>query len=119
MSRHPYPIIVMQFISGTPIGIISNSHEIIEIKLWEAYLLNDRNNIHKALTQFSIDHGPVESIQHEPGRIIYRFHASDWENDIKHILYENRIPVVIKPTVVHDALPGKRHSVPFHETVLA
>jgi hypothetical protein len=109
----------MQFISGTPIGIISDSHEIIEIKLWEAYLLNDRNNIHKALNQFSIDRGPVESVQHEPGRIVYRFLASDWENDIKQILYENRIPVVIKPTVLHDALPGKRHSGSFREAVLA
>jgi hypothetical protein len=109
----------MQFIAGTPIGIISDSQEIIEIKIWEAYLLNDRNNVHTALNQFSIDRGPVESTQHEPGRIVYRFLAEDWENDIKHILYENRIPVVIKPTVLHQELLGKRPSTPFRETVLA
>lgn len=96
----------MKFISGTPVGIISDSREIIEIKLWETYLLHDRTNIHLALNQFSVDHGPVENAQHEPGRIVYRFHAEDWENDIKHLLYENRIPVVIKPTVVH-ALPQR------------
>lgn len=96
----------MKFISGTPVGIISDSREIIEIKLWETYLLHDRTNIHLALNQFSVDRGPVENAQHEPGRIVYRFHAEDWENDIKHLLYENRIPVVIKPTVVH-ALPQR------------
>lgn len=100
----------MQFIAGTPVGIISDSHEIIEIKLWEAYLLNDRNRVHKALNQFSIDRGPVESNHHEPGRIVYRFLAEDWESDIKQILYENRIPVVIKPIVVHNKLSGQRHT---------
>ncbi len=109
----------MQFIAGTPVGIISDSQEIIEIKLWEAYLLNDRNNIHIALNQFSIDRGPVESAQHEPGRIVYRFLAADWENDIKHILYENRIPVVIRPTVLHHELAGKRQSGSFREAILA
>jgi hypothetical protein len=88
----------MQFIAGTPVGIISDSREVIEIKLWEAYLLNDRSNLHVALNQFSIDHGPVENVQHEPGRIVYRFTAEDWENDIKHLLYQNRIPVVVKPS---------------------
>ncbi len=89
----------MQFIAGTPVGIISDSREIIEIKLWEAYLLQDRTNLHLALNQFSVDHGPVENVQHEPGRLAYRFFAEDWENDIKHLLYENRIPVVVKPSI--------------------
>ncbi|HYC83781.1 MAG TPA: hypothetical protein VEB86_01110 [Chryseosolibacter sp.] len=90
----------MQFIAGTPVGIISDAQEVIEIKLWEAYLLHHRSNLHVALNQFSIDHGPVENGQHEPGRIVYRFRAEDWENDIKHLLYENRIPVIVKPSVL-------------------
>jgi hypothetical protein len=97
----------MQFIAGTPVGIYSDAEEIIEIKLWEAYILTNRNKVHVALTQFSIDRGPVENTQHEPGRIVYRFRAEDWETDIKHILYENRIPVTIKPTVVHKTPPAK------------
>jgi hypothetical protein len=90
----------MQFIAGTPVGIISDAREIIEIKLWEVYLLQDRTNLHIALNQFSIDHGPVENVHHEPGRIVYRFMAEDWENDIKHLLYQNRIPIVVKPSVL-------------------
>lgn len=84
--------------------------EIIEIKVWEAYLLVDRTNLNRALNQFSLGHGPVENVNHEPGRLIYRFHAEDWENDIKHLLYENRIPVVIKPHILHQPLPTKRAS---------
>jgi hypothetical protein len=100
----------MKFIAGTPVGIISNAEEIIEIKLWEAYLLHDRTNLHGALNQFSIDHGPVENAQHEPGRIVYRFRADAWESDIKHLLYANRIPVVIKPTVLHTSPQTQRGS---------
>ena len=109
----------MQFIAGTPVGIISDSQEIIEIKLWEAYLLQDRTNLALALSQFSIDHGPVENAHHEHGRVIYRFRAEDWENDIKHILYENRIPVVIKPTVVHNTSPIGQGSLVTQELVLS
>lgn len=87
----------MHFIAGTPVGIFSDAQEIIEIKLWEVYLLQDRTNLHLAMNQFSIDNGPVENAHHEPGRITFRFRANDWENDIKHLLYENRIPMVIKP----------------------
>jgi hypothetical protein len=99
----------MYFIAGTPLGVISDARQIVEIKLWETYLLNDRSNLTLALNQFSIDRGPVENSQHEQGRIAYRFFAEDWENDIKHLLYENRIPVTMKPTLIH---PGAINRTP-------
>src|SRR5687767_4380598 len=98
----------MQFIAGTPVGLISDTDEIVEIKLWEVYLLNNRANLHKMLTNLSIDNGPVENVQHEHGRVSYRFLAGVWENSIKHVLYDNRIPVIIKPMVVHTGAPRKR-----------
>ena len=101
----------MQFIAGTPVGTISDEHEIVEIKLWEIYLLNNRANLHKTLAASSVDHGPVEKVQHEPGRVYYRFEASEWENNIKHLLYEYRVPVIVRPTVIHDLRPAKREGV--------
>jgi hypothetical protein len=95
----------MQFIAGTPVGIISDSQEIVEVKLWEVYIVSSRSKLHVILNQYAVDRGPVENIQHEPGRIVYRFTAEDWENDVKPLLYNNRIPVIIKPTVVHTELP--------------
>ena len=96
----------MQFIAGTPVGMISDSAEIIEIKLWEVYLLNNRSSLSKLLTELSCDHGPVENMQHEHGRVNYRFQADTWESTIKPLLYEYRIPVIIKPTVIHSS--GRR-----------
>jgi hypothetical protein len=90
----------MQFIAGTPLGILSDARQVVEIKLWETYLLNDRTNISLALNQFSIDRGPNEADRYEPGRLVYRFFAEDWESDIKYLLYENRIPVTVRPTLV-------------------
>lgn len=98
----------MQFIAGTPVGIISNAQEVIEIKLWETYLLHDRSNLHETLNTFSVDRGPIIGAEYEPGRIHYRFNAGDWEGTVKHLLYENRIPVVIKPMVVHEQRVVKR-----------
>lgn len=97
----------MQFIAGTPVGIISNAQEIVEIKLWETYLLHNRTNLNQALNQFSIDRGPIDNLHHEPGRIAYRFYAEDWENEVKHILYENRIPVVVKPNYLRKNISEK------------
>jgi hypothetical protein len=103
----------MQFITGTPNRIISDAREIVEIKLWETYLLNDRRNLSLALNQFSVDHGPVENVHHEPGRVSYRFFAEDWENDIRHLLYENRIPVTIKPVLVHESVIVRQNTTVF------
>jgi hypothetical protein len=94
-TLHPNPF-VMQFIAGTPVGVISDTQQIIEIKLWETYLLQDRSNLNFLLNKFSIDNGPIDSNHPEPGRILYRFLAKNWEADVKHLLYDNRIPVVIR-----------------------
>src|SRR5687767_4689107 len=101
----------MQFIAGTPVGTISDIHEIVEIKLWEVYLQNNRSNLYKALTESSVDNGPVEKVQHEPGRVYYRFEAEIWENNIKHLLYKNRVPVIVRPTVIHEPPQLKQESV--------
>jgi hypothetical protein len=101
---------LMQFIAGTPIGLISDTQEIIEIKLWEVYLLNNRSNLYKVLTELSCDHGPVENVQHEHGRVSYRFLAGTWESTIKPMLYDNRVPVIIKPTIIHTSPQSKRGS---------
>lgn len=84
----------MQFIN-TPAGVTRKHQEIVEIKLWEIYLVINRADVSKRLIEASIDNGPVEKDSHEEGRVSFRFYAKDWEN-IKHLLYEHRIPVVVQ-----------------------
>jgi hypothetical protein len=74
--------------------------EIIVVKLWEIYLLYHPANLYKVLTDFSIDNGPKDDEQ-VAGRVIFRFSAGAWEENIKNLLYEYRIPVVIQSNRLH------------------
>jgi hypothetical protein len=82
-----------------------NSQEIVEVKFWEIYLLNNRANLYKFLAESSIDSGPVEQRQYEPGRVSYRFFTSVWQSKVKPLLLENRIPVVLKTSLSHTVRP--------------
>ena len=86
----------MQTIADTPAGLKESRQEIVEIKLWEVYLLYNRRNLYKTLSTYSLDNGPVEKDQQEEGRVSFRFMAFDWERTIKQLLYDNRIPVIIQ-----------------------
>lgn len=86
----------MQTITDTPAGFKDSRQEIVEIKLWEVYLLYNRRNLYSTLSTYSLDNGPVEKGQQEEGRVTFRFMAFDWERTIKQLLYDNRIPVVIQ-----------------------
>jgi hypothetical protein len=79
-----------------PAGYKETRQEIVEIKLWEVYLLYNRGNLYNTLSTYSIDNGPVEKGQQEAGRVSFRFMNYDWERTIKQLLYDNRIPVIVQ-----------------------
>lgn len=86
----------MQKFTDTPGGYQQSRPEIVEIKLWEVYLMYNRQNLYNTLSTYSLDNGPVEKDQQEEGRVSFRFMAFDWDRAIKQLLYDNRIPVVIQ-----------------------
>ena len=86
----------MQPITDTPAGYKDSRQEIIEIKLWEVYLLYNRRNLYNTLSTYSLDNGPVEKDHQEEGRVSFRFMTFDWERTIKQLLYDNRIPVIVQ-----------------------
>jgi hypothetical protein len=69
--------------------------EIIVVKLWEIYLLYHPASLYKVLTDFSLDKCPQDD-QQLSGRVIFRFSKTAWEENVRDILYEHRIPVVIQ-----------------------
>ena len=87
---------VMQTRIDRPAGYKESQQEIVEIKLWEVYLLYNRRNLYNTLSTYSLDNGPVEKDQQEEGRVSFRFMSYDWERTIKQLLYDNRIPVIIQ-----------------------
>lgn len=86
----------MQAITDTPSGYRESRQEIMEVKLWEIYLLYNRHNLYNTLSTYSIDNGPVEKPQQEEGRVSFRFTEYDWNRTIRQLLYDNRIPVIVQ-----------------------
>ena len=86
----------MHTTTDTPAGYKDSRQEIVEIKLWEVYLLYNRRNLNNTLSTYSLDNGPVEKDHQEEGRVSFRFMTYDWERTIKQLLYDNRIPVIIQ-----------------------
>lgn len=86
----------MQTFTDVPAGYRDSREEVVEIKLWEVYLLYDRRNLYDTLSTYALDNGPVEKDQQEEGRVCFRFLSFDWERSIKPLLYEHRIPVILR-----------------------
>ena len=86
----------MQTFTDAPGGYKDSRQEIVEIKLWEVYLLYNRRNLYNTLSTYSLDNGPVEKGHQEEGRVSFRFLSFDWERTVKQLLYDNRIPVIIQ-----------------------
>jgi hypothetical protein len=90
----------MQTLTDMPAGYKDSRQEIVEIKLWEVYLLYNRRNLYNTLSTYSVDNGPVEKDQQEEGRVCFRFMSFDWDRTIKQLLYENRIPLIIQSSAL-------------------
>lgn len=102
----------MQSITDAPAGYKESRQEIVEIKLWEVYLLYSRRNLYNTLSTYSLDNGPVEKDHQDEGRVSFRFMAYDWERTIKQLLYDNRIPVILQSnTLAAVKVKGSRDAV--------
>jgi hypothetical protein len=86
----------MQYNIEVPESLKPETQEIVEIKLWGLYLLINRTNLYTEMIQASLDHGPVEKNPQNPGRVTFRFNNREWESRIKKLLYNYRVPVIIK-----------------------
>jgi hypothetical protein len=69
--------------------------EVIVVKLWEVYLRDQSRNLFTDLCHLSMDHGPFSNY-HSKERLTFRFKRQMWKERVKGLLYENRVPVVIK-----------------------
>lgn len=96
---------------NVPAGYKESLQEIVEIKLWEVYLLYNRSNLHATLSTYSLDNGPVEKDQQEAGRVSFRFMNYDWDRTIKQLLYDNRIPVIVESNTLTAVKARGRHQV--------
>jgi hypothetical protein len=84
----------MQYTTSSPSGLRERHEGIVEVKLWEAFLLHNRHNLYNTLTTYAIENGPLDSSKADQSTVDFRFTAYDWNNTLKKLLNAHNIPVI-------------------------
>ena len=84
----------MQPIHDIPSGIKEGRAAIIEVKLFEAFLLYNRHNLYNTLGTYSLDNGPLEKRDDDLATVSFRFMLRDWTNTLRDLLEHHNIPVI-------------------------
>jgi CheY-like chemotaxis protein len=85
-----------------PSGLKRTTQEAVEIKLWEIYLLNDRNNLYSLLSTYALDKGPRQRQEGNRDRVVFRFMKYDWDRTVEALLARHSIPFEIAGTFQTD-----------------
>jgi hypothetical protein len=84
----------MQLINDKPSGLKENTTTIVQVKLWEAFLLYSRHNLYATLSTYSIDNGPLAKKENDLGTITFRFMLRDWNRTLRDLLELHNVPVI-------------------------
>lgn len=89
----------MKYKNDSPSGLKERHEGIVEVKLWEAFLLHNRNNIYSTLSTYAIENGPLDNSKSEQATVDFRFTSYDWNNTLKKMLNSHNIPVIKEKAV--------------------
>jgi CheY-like chemotaxis protein len=82
----------LNIMDDIPSGSRRLNQQAIEIKLWEIYLLRNRNNLNRQLSTYSIDNGPYHNSPTNPEQVIFRFMQYDWDKTVRSLLGDLKVP---------------------------
>src|SRR5687768_9368902 len=74
-----------------PASVKRNTQEIVEVRLWEIYLIRSRNNLYKTLSEYSLDKGPIQKFD-DSDRLSFRFMRYDWDKTIQSLMAAQGVP---------------------------
>jgi hypothetical protein len=89
----------MQYMNNSPSGLRERHEGIVEVKLWEAFLLHNRHNLYNTLSTYAIENGPLDNTRTEQSTVDFRFTSYDWNNTLKKLLNAHNIPVIKEQVV--------------------
>ncbi len=89
----------MKYVNYRPVGFQETADEVVEVKVWEVFLLYNRHNIYRTLSTYSLDNGPVDNDATDLATVTFRFTAYDWFNTLKKLLRDHNIPVIRESNV--------------------
>jgi CheY-like chemotaxis protein len=82
----------MHRITDIPSGLRRPLQDVIEVRLWEIYLLHNRKNLYETLCTYSLDKGPLATDLSESKQLSFRFMLFDWARTIELMLAIHSIP---------------------------
>jgi CheY-like chemotaxis protein len=82
----------MHRITDIPSGLRRPLQDVIEVRLWEIYLLHNRKNLYDTLCAYSLDKGPVGNDLSASKQLSFRFMLFDWDRTIELMLAIRSIP---------------------------
>jgi hypothetical protein len=88
----------MKYINDQPAGLRMIQEGIVEVKVWEAFLLHNRYNVYNTLSTYSISNGPGEKKGRDLSIVTFRFTTWDWNNTLRNLLNKHNIPVISEVT---------------------
>lgn len=92
----------MLYKNDKPSGFKETEAGIVEVKIWEAFLLYNRHNLYTTLSAYSLDNGPLEKDGNDLATVSFRFMARDWRNTLKDLLDQHNIPVIKEKVISTD-----------------
>ena len=92
----------MQSFNDKPSGIKATKTAVVEVKLWEAFLLHNRHNLFETLSTYSLDNGPLEKGNEELTTVSFRFMVRDWNNTLKNLLDLQNVPVIRETQIISE-----------------
>jgi two-component system phosphate regulon response regulator PhoB len=96
--------------NSTPSGL-KQPLFVIEVRIWEIYLLRSRINLNGTLSSFALDRKHHSGKNDEYSKVSFSFLLSDWEKTICALLTKNNIPfeqVSVYKTDIHRAVERKK-----------
>jgi hypothetical protein len=88
----------MKYINDQPAGLRVIQEGIVEVKIWETFLLHNRHHIYSTLSTYSLSDGPEEKSGHDLSIVTFRFTTWDWNNTLRKLLARHNIPVISEVT---------------------
>ena len=74
---------------------LGKTDEVVVVKLWEVYLRYASANLLDSLCQHSLDSAPFGGAG-ATDRLTFRFQKATWDEKVKGLLYEHRVPVSVQ-----------------------
>lgn len=88
----------MKYLDDKPAGLREVKEGTVEVKIWEAFLLYNRNNLYNTLSTYALNNGPEARSEHDLSTITFRFTTWDWNNTLKRLLSKHNVPVISEVT---------------------